>query len=138
MVKDRIRQERLRLGMTQTEFARALGLKSNQPVSNWERGVWLPSGSSLSNLAQVTGKPAGYFLASPGLGDRPKDYAISRRYAAELQRAVGVIERVAAATGASGHDWEAFVQVLEMSAAAEEFKAQGLDELPQEETRDAG
>ena len=38
----RIKAARLALGMSQTEFARALGLSRKQTVSNWECGVKEP------------------------------------------------------------------------------------------------
>lgn len=38
----RIKEARTRLGMSQTQFAKALGLSRKQTVSNWEHGVKEP------------------------------------------------------------------------------------------------
>jgi len=48
----RVKTERLRLGLTQDQLARELGL-TNTCVSRYERGVAMPSLATLQKLARV-------------------------------------------------------------------------------------
>ena len=49
-----IRQYRLRLGLTQVELARQLGIRA-ETISQWERGVTCPSAQQLLRLAKTLG-----------------------------------------------------------------------------------
>jgi DNA-binding transcriptional regulator YiaG len=39
---ERIKQSRLKLGMSQSQFAKALGIKRRYTISDWERGKKTP------------------------------------------------------------------------------------------------
>ena len=53
--KINVRRLRLKAGMTQADFADALGLKSASTVSMWESGTRTPSGSMIPKIANVFG-----------------------------------------------------------------------------------
>lgn len=44
---------RIKAGLTQSDVADHLGYKNAQFISNWERGICLPSAASLSVLAKL-------------------------------------------------------------------------------------
>jgi transcriptional regulator with XRE-family HTH domain len=58
----RIRDVRLSLGMTQAEFARFVGRKTDQTVSRWETGVTTPDGPDLETIEAKTSVPVRYLL----------------------------------------------------------------------------
>lgn len=61
---DRIRQQRLKCGMTQEFVAERLGV-SRQAVSKWEKGLSDPSTANLIALAQLFKIPAELLLGAP-------------------------------------------------------------------------
>jgi transcriptional regulator with XRE-family HTH domain len=61
----RIRRERSRAGLTQSQLARILEVEATA-VSRWERGLVMPSPTSLHNLEQALGVPAETFLRDDG------------------------------------------------------------------------
>ena len=60
-VGERIRLRRVRLGMTQTELSRAIGLTLQQ-VQKYERGINRVSSSRLFDLSGALQVPVGYFF----------------------------------------------------------------------------
>lgn len=52
LIKDRVKNERLRLGLTQPELAKILNV-SKQTVSNWEKGHRIPDAMTLNQLADI-------------------------------------------------------------------------------------
>lgn len=57
---ERLTEARESRGLTRAGLAKALGV-SKSAVTQWEKGVTAPRGSHLARLAQVLGKPAGWF-----------------------------------------------------------------------------
>lgn len=57
----KIKIARIELDLNQTEFAEKIGSKQKS-ISNYETGTSLPSLATLSKIAKVLKKPAGYFL----------------------------------------------------------------------------
>lgn len=64
----RILELRVSLGMTQLEFARFVGVGTDQTVSRWERGETSPSGKDLASIESKTGTAVRYILHG---GDAP-------------------------------------------------------------------
>lgn len=60
-VGERIRQRRLRLGMTQTELAKAIGLTLQQ-IQKYERGINRVSSSRLFDLSSALQVTVGFFF----------------------------------------------------------------------------
>lgn len=56
MTSSEIKEFRLSLGMTQSEFAKALEQKHKMNVSNWERGVSKPDRYSQMKLNELKEK----------------------------------------------------------------------------------
>ena len=57
----RIKLARVELDLNQTELAEKIGAKQKS-ISQYETGISLPSIPTLSKIAKVLRKPAGYFL----------------------------------------------------------------------------
>ena len=51
---DRIKEARLRMGLSREAFARALGYNPTT-VALWERGAWVPSIVRLAQVARISG-----------------------------------------------------------------------------------
>ncbi len=65
-MKTRIREARVeRLGYTQRELARALGI-GEVVISKWERGVSVPRLTNLRELATLAGVSVSWFYAENG------------------------------------------------------------------------
>lgn len=58
-----IASERVRLGMTQQDLAKSIGVTTNT-VSNWEIGRFEPTSSRLKQLSEVFGCSVDYLLGS--------------------------------------------------------------------------
>jgi transcriptional regulator with XRE-family HTH domain len=61
-VGERIKQARQDAGLTQSELAEQLGLSHPQSISRYERGETEVPQRRLRRIAEVTGKPLGFFL----------------------------------------------------------------------------
>ena len=59
---EKLRQCREQKGLTQPDVAEAIGIKSFQTISRWERGEVFPELENLARLADLYGRPVGYFL----------------------------------------------------------------------------
>jgi len=59
----KIRDARIRAGLSQQELADAIGLRTIQAVGNYEAGRSLPPLSRLDQIAQVTGLPIEFFTS---------------------------------------------------------------------------
>ena len=66
-----VTQLRYRLGMSQAEFSRALGVRQ-QTVSEWETGLHSPKGASKRMLSVVAEQAAPYDAAASEKAVRPK------------------------------------------------------------------
>lgn len=64
----RVRALRRRLGMTQAEFARELGVRQ-QTVSEWETGRYAPRGASARVLTLLAEERAPYDASPPARHD---------------------------------------------------------------------
>lgn len=58
----RIRDLRLRAGMSQSDLAGALGHTDRRTVSRWERGIHEPRASTLADLSAALDAPLNAFL----------------------------------------------------------------------------
>src|SRR3989338_7401147 len=63
----RLRSERQRLGFTQGEIARRVGLKSKSAIKNYEKGQ-IPGPQMLSRLATLFGRSIDWLLSGGGKG----------------------------------------------------------------------
>ncbi len=63
MIGYKIRDARIRAGLSQQELADAIGLRTIQAVGNYEAGRSLPPLSRLDQIAQVTGLPIEFFTS---------------------------------------------------------------------------
>ena len=57
----KIKMARVELDLNQTELAKKIGAKQKS-ISRYETGISLPSLTTLTKMAKVLKKPAGYFL----------------------------------------------------------------------------
>jgi transcriptional regulator with XRE-family HTH domain len=71
----RIRQAREDAGFTQSELAEELGLRHPQSVSRYERGETEVPQKRLRRIAEVTGKPLGFFLNDEPVDQEPTEDA---------------------------------------------------------------
>jgi transcriptional regulator with XRE-family HTH domain len=71
---ERLREARLRSGLSQTQLARAVET-SERNIARWERVDRLtnPSGKYLIAIAEATGQPLGYFLNDDGAAEDEED-----------------------------------------------------------------
>jgi transcriptional regulator with XRE-family HTH domain len=65
----RIAQARKEAGLSQRELAEKIGVADAQSVSRYERGITEVKTRRLEKIAEVTGKPLGYFIHIPEEGD---------------------------------------------------------------------
>lgn len=61
----RIREAREAAGLSQPELAERLGLAHPQSISNYERGVTEVPPKRLRRIAEITGRPLGFFVGEP-------------------------------------------------------------------------
>ena len=61
----KIAAERERLGLSQTQLTERLGLADRRHVSMWETGVHEPSADNLERLAELFGRPGGWWFFVP-------------------------------------------------------------------------
>lgn len=70
-VSQKIREIRNDLGMTQKQFAEALGAPESQgQVSRWENAAVVPEEDTLRKIAELADKPEDYFVDWPAYGGR--------------------------------------------------------------------
>jgi transcriptional regulator with XRE-family HTH domain len=62
----RVKDVRISLGMTQLEFARFVGVGTDQTDSRWENGETTPGAEVLSQIESKTGSSARYILYGEG------------------------------------------------------------------------
>jgi transcriptional regulator with XRE-family HTH domain len=67
-VAHRIREQRLRLGMTQQQLAQIIGVAFQQ-AHKYERGISRVSAGRLYNIATALQAPIGYFFTPGGEGE---------------------------------------------------------------------
>lgn len=85
----KIRAARLRLGLSQAEFARRIGT-SEKTLSSWERGAYLVDVIMLNTIAKETGLTLNDFTDNPSSGTEVKPVARKRFTEAEKR----LIEKV--------------------------------------------
>lgn len=68
----KIRSLRQHLGLTQAELAEELGTRQ-QTISEWERGIYQPRGTSATLLTLVAER-AGFRYNAQGDGNQPQAY----------------------------------------------------------------
>ena len=85
----KIRAARLRLGLSQAEFARRIGT-SEKTLSSWERGAYLVDVIMLNTIAKETGMTLNDFTDNPSSGTDSKPAARKRFTEAEKR----LIEKV--------------------------------------------
>ena len=85
----KIRAARLRLGLSQAEFARRIGT-SEKTLSSWERGAYLVDVIMLNTIAKETGLTLNDFTDNPSSGTDSKPAARKRFTEAEKR----LIEKV--------------------------------------------
>ena len=68
IIGSRLREERERLGLTQTEFAN-MGEASKRSQTDWEQGKLVPNGEFLANIAE-RGADIGYILTGERNGNK--------------------------------------------------------------------
>lgn len=68
IIGSRLREERERLGLTQTEFAQ-MGEASKRSQTDWEQGKLVPNGEFLANIAEY-GADIGYILTGERNGNK--------------------------------------------------------------------
>ena len=67
-----VRDLRRRLGVTQDQLARRLGVRQ-QTVSEWETGLYSPRGASVTLLGMVSEEAGPEYRATPGPEAEPGD-----------------------------------------------------------------
>lgn len=63
-IAEKIKLEREKLGLTQEEFGKLIGI-SKQSVSSWEKGRNLPDILNIDKIAQLNGKSLAEFFRTP-------------------------------------------------------------------------
>jgi transcriptional regulator with XRE-family HTH domain len=71
LVSQRIREARGLAGLTQKELAQKLGKVSPRIIGDMERGIRIPKITELKRIAEVTGRPLSWFIASSDLPLEP-------------------------------------------------------------------
>ncbi len=66
----RVQEARRAAGLSQTQLARKLGLRSGVAVGDWERGKALPKFETFLRLCEVVNQPPAFFIE--GYRDRPR------------------------------------------------------------------
>jgi transcriptional regulator with XRE-family HTH domain len=61
----RVKAERKRVGLSQTQLAEALELSDRRHVVKWEHGDWMPGVENLQRLAEVFGRPGYWWFYLP-------------------------------------------------------------------------
>jgi transcriptional regulator with XRE-family HTH domain len=72
----RVHDARRNAGLSQTELARALGLRSGVAVGDWERGKALPKFETFLRLCEAVNQPPAFFI--DGYRDRPVKDPVDR------------------------------------------------------------
>jgi transcriptional regulator with XRE-family HTH domain len=72
----RVHDARRDAGLSQTQLARALGLRSGVAVGDWERGKALPKFETFLRLCEAVNQPPAYFI--DGYRDRPVKDPVDR------------------------------------------------------------
>jgi transcriptional regulator with XRE-family HTH domain len=72
----RVHDARRDAGLSQTELARVLGLRSGVAVGDWERGKALPKFETFLRLCEAVNQPPAYFI--DGYRDRPVKDPVDR------------------------------------------------------------
>jgi len=87
-IGERIREERIALGLKQPDFALALGLEeeSRQSVTKWENGYNVPSFKILIKMCELFDCEIGYLLCEDG-------YIGRTRAETDFQKATGLSKR---------------------------------------------
>lgn len=90
----RIRMFRERKGLSQKEFAAAIG-QSNSTVSNWERGLTRPNVDVLDKICEVLAVPADDLLEilniKDGLSETERLLVSAYRKKADIRNAVNIL-----------------------------------------------
>lgn len=96
LIGQRVRRARDELGMSQAEFANAIGLKHPQSVSNYERGIDEVPADRLRKISQLTGKTVAWFLDGDddAAKKRPEGDGPIDRYEERLARIESLLQRL--------------------------------------------
>jgi transcriptional regulator with XRE-family HTH domain len=86
----RIAQAREEAGLTQAQMAERLGLAHPQSISKYERGETEVPPKRLRRIAEVTGKPMGFFVMDP----EAQDNETTETLAAEVREVRALVESV--------------------------------------------
>lgn len=86
----RIREARLKAGLSQQALAEKVGLEQGQSISNYERSKTAVDTDRLRRIAKATSQPVSFFLGEPEPEEEPLRLAI-REEMAETRRLVELI-----------------------------------------------
>jgi transcriptional regulator with XRE-family HTH domain len=158
----RVHDARREAGLSQTELARALGLRSGVAVGDWERGKALPKFETFLRLCEAVNQPPAFFI--DGYRDRPVKDPVERLRetfegadAKAVQRHLELLHRlehlpVEVGRGISPEELRSALEQLRSEEAAETAKARlaaagrradpagresGLPPRPLDESREA-
>lgn len=73
-IGEKIRTARQRIGMTQSELARKVGVSSPTVVSQWEHGADHPRGENLVKLTSILSLPPDWFVEEGKIKEQQHDY----------------------------------------------------------------
>jgi transcriptional regulator with XRE-family HTH domain len=158
----RVHDARRDAGLSQTELARALGLRSGVAVGDWERGKALPKFETFLRLCEAVNQPPAFFI--DGYRDRPVKDPVDRLRetfegadAKAVQRHLELLHRlehlpVEVGRGIAPEELRSALEQLRSEEAAETAKARltaagrradpagresGLSPRPLDESREA-
>ena len=129
----RVHDARREAGLSQTELARALGLRSGVAVGDWERGKALPKFETFLRLCEAVNQPPAFFI--DGYRDRPVKDPVERLRetfegadAKAVQRHLELLHRlehlpVEVGRGISPEELRSALEQLRSEEAAETAKA---------------
>lgn len=129
----RVHDARRDAGLSQTELARVLGLRSGVAVGDWERGKALPKFETFLRLCEAVNQPPAFFI--DGYRDRPVKDPVDRLRetfegadAKAVQRHLELLHRlehlpVEVGRGIAPEELRSAVEHLRFEEAAETAKA---------------
>jgi transcriptional regulator with XRE-family HTH domain len=92
---EKIKKERIRLGLTQTEFAKFIGKDvTKQKESRLENGKSLPDVFELQKIASVCGRPMEFFVTEDNNGDKRISDEVNTRYSTYSDDELRLISKI--------------------------------------------